>query len=858
MELSYQFNDGSERFNAKLNMIKYFFVFTILFFPLYHVNSQISVPGKPESFFMMTKKAAVIPRIVLNAIDTSKLWAEDRRAEIPNRYGIVQQTEIDIKTEGVKTNIEGKGTIWQYEVNSPFAYSLGVTFGKFNLPEGSSVFFYNEARTQILGAFTSLNNNSLHQLTIAEFSSQNVIIEYFEPLNPTFSGQLVIASVSQAYKNLQKAATSRIGINCTDGENWQDVKHAVCLMTFNDTRYSYFCTGFLVNNVKEDGTPYFQTANHCINSNNEATTLVTYFNYENSTCTSSDATLVQTLSGAILKATNSYSDFTLLLLNEYPPSSYFPFYAGWDASSRSPQKGICIHHPSGTAKCIALDDQAPTTHKSIIQWTDNSNVVTSTSGANTHWEVQFNIGSTEEGSSGSPLLDDNQRVIGQLHGGSSVSDYYGKFSLSWNHSSSSSSQLKSWLDPDNSGTMFTNGFYGSSKPKALFSTILTRICPGSSITFTDKSKFNPTSWTWNIQPSSYKFANGTSKNSRNPEIIFDTIGNYTVSLTVLNTHGADSLTKTDYISAGDIQVKLSGIPGDSIICGYNLSNYPVGASGATDYKFSLERSDKINYSIASDSIYLSLISAEKKNGSFNSWLKVTGTQGACISKDSIEMKISVPVNDDVENAIRLVPGRNSTYSNFCACAEPNEASPSSVPSKNTIWFTFLGPSNGIVNIDTHGFNDLIAVYDAGSYLDLLSGSKTSYNLLASNDNRSATDNTAIIKNLSVDPYRIYWLQVDGSAGSAGNCVIDLLSNSLEVFPNPSSGEFNVIISNNEDANADIKIVSLSGKVLYQNKVSVTKENNRFAFNLSLYPAGIYYVVVNINGSNMKANLLLVK
>jgi PKD repeat protein len=838
-------------------MIKQFFLCTILFFTFHRVSSQISVPGIPESFLLPTKKSADIPRKVLDAIDTSRLLAEDKRLEIPNRYGVVQSMNIDIKTEGVQTKIEGKGTIWQYEVNSLQAYSLGISFGKFYLPGGSTLFIYNQAHSHISGAFTSLNNNSLQQLTIADFGGQNVIIEYFEPLHPAFPGQLVIASVSQAYKNLLKATSTRININCTEGDSWQDLKHAVCCMTFHDTQYSYFCTGFLVNNVKEDGTPYFQTANHCINSDAEAKTLVTYFNYENSTCTSSDASLSQTLSGATVKATSSYSDFTLLLLNEYPPASYFPFYAGWDASSRNPKNGTCIHHPMGSAKCIALDNSAPTTYESRIQWTDGNNKIVY-SAADTHWEVKFDAGQTEEGSSGSPLFDDNQRVIGQLHGGTPIDDFYGKFSLSWNHSALSSSQLKSWLDPDNSGTLYMNGFSGASKPKAMFSTNPTRICPGSPIAFSDKSKYNPTSWIWDVQPSSYRYANGTTKSSQNPEIIFDSTGNYSISLTVLNSNGADSLTKINYISAGDIQVKLSGIPGDSIICGCNLNNYRVAASGATNYTFSVERPDKMNYRIDSDSIYLSLLSAEKKNGSFNSWLKVTGTQGACISKDSVEMKISIPVNDDIENAIRLKPGRNSAYSNFCASVEPNEVTPSSHPLMNTIWFSFLGPSNGIINIDTHGFNDRIAVYSASSYSDLLSGNKYSYTLLATNDDRSVEDNSSFIGKLSVDPYKIYWLQVDGSAGSTGSCVIDLSSNSIEVFPNPTSGVFNVIVSNDEEVTAEIKIVSTTGSELYSSKLNVSKENNSFTFNLSSYPAGLYYVIVSTNGSNMKAKLLLVK
>ena len=837
-------------------MIRHLFLFFLLSIICSYVHSQISVAGIPESFSINTKKAVVIPSKVLNVIDTTQLLNEDAKMGIPNRCGVVQQIGIDIKTEGVKTEIAGKGYIWQYQVNSQQAYSIGISFGKFLLPEGSSVFIYDNMHSHLLGAFSSLNNNALNQLTIAELNSKNAIIEYFEPYNPAFSGQLAIESVSQAYKNTLKASSTRIGINCPEGVNAQDIKHAVCRMTFHDSQYSYYCTGFLVNNVKEDGKPYFQTANHCISTNSEASTLVTYFNYENSTCTSSDAKTMQTLSGATLKATNTYSDFTLLLLNEYPPVSYIPFYAGWDASSRSPQKGTGIHHPEGTPKCIALAYNAPTTNSSSLRWTDNNNVVTSTSAANTHWDAVFDVGVTEGGSSGSPLFDDNKRAIGQLHGGSSTDNYYGKFSLSWNYSASSSAQLKAWLDPDNTGTLFIDGIYTTLKPEAAFSTALTRICPGTVIKFTDDSKYNPTKWNWEIQPASYSFANGTTGNSQNPNIIFNNEGNYTVSLTATNSNGADKITKTNFIQAGSLLVKLSGITNDSIVCGCNLINFPLAASGAANYRYSIERSDKINCSVASDSIFLSLISSEKKNGSFSSWIKVVGTQGTCASSDSLNMKVSMPVNDDVANAVRLSPGRNAGYSNFCASVETGEPASSSTALKNTIWFKFQAPSNGIINIDTHGFNDRIAVYDASSYTNLLSGNSSSYNLVASNDNRSSSDNTALISNLTVEPYKLYWLQVDGSGGATGTCVLDLLSNSLEIYPNPSSGQINLIISNVNDGTANLEIVSLLGQVIYSNIFTVTKESNTFRFNLSSYSAGLYFIVVKINGAVMKSKLLL--
>jgi len=831
-----------------------FLLFSVLLFCFYDVHSQIAVTGIPESFSLKTKNAVVIPSKELKTIDINNLLSEDVKEGIPNRYGVVQQVDIDIKVEGVRTEIAGKGFIWQYEVHSLQSFALGITFGKFNLPEGSSVFIYNKIHSQLFGAFTSLNNNSINQLTIADFDGQNAIIEYFEPLNPAFSGQLAIAEVSQAYKIPLKAASTRIGINCPEGANWQDAKHAVCLMTYHDSRYTYDCTGFLINNVREDGTPYFQTANHCISTSSLAATLVTYFNFENSTCTNSNGSKTQTLSGATIKATNLYSDFTLLLLNEYPPLSYFPYYAGWEASSRNPKKGTTIHHPAGTAKCIALDNSAPTTYSQSIQWADGS----PTSAANSHWEVQFSTGEVESGSSGSPLFDDSTRVIGQLHGGSTGSDLFGKFSLSWNYGATSSTQLKYWLDPDNTGKLSLHGNYSKIIPKASFSTILTTICPGSVIKFNDSSLYNPSAWSWDIQPSTFAFVNGTNKNSQNPEIQFNTAGIYSVSLTVQNANGSNKLTKTNYINAGNLLVKLSGVIPDSVICGCNLVNFPLSVSGATNYSYKLERPDKITYTTQSDSIFLSLISTEKKNGSFNSWIKVVGSQGTCSSTDSLKLKISMPKNDDIANAIRLNPGRNTAYTNYCASLEKSEVTPPTLLMKNTIWFTFQAPSNGMISIDTHGFDDRIAVYDASSYSNLLSGNTYSYKLVASNDNRSTSDNTALITNLVVDPYKKYWLQVGGTGDATGNCVIDLMSNSLEVYPNPSNGNFNVIISNIEDGNAVVKIVSLLGQVLYSSNIPITKENNSFTYNLSSFSSGLYFIVVQINGITMQKKLLIAK
>ena len=73
---------------------------------------------------------------------------------------------------------------------------------------------------------------------------------------------------------------------------------------------------------------------------------------------------------------------------------------------------------------------------------------------------------------------------------------------------------------------------------------------GFVISFIDQTLHCPDAWQWSIVPDNITYVNGTDENSQNPDIEFTRAGVYTVSLTVTNTSGNNSLTKTDYIRIG--------------------------------------------------------------------------------------------------------------------------------------------------------------------------------------------------------------------------------------------------------------------------------------------------------------------
>ncbi|MCX8020761.1 MAG: PKD domain-containing protein, partial [Chitinophagaceae bacterium] len=78
-------------------------------------------------------------------------------------------------------------------------------------------------------------------------------------------------------------------------------------------------------------------------------------------------------------------------------------------------------------------------------------------------------------------------------------------------------------------------------PVAQFSANIVSGCSPLVVAFEDLSTGNPTSWLWN-------FGNGNSSTLRNPTATYITPGTYTVSLTVTNANGSNTLTRTDYIT----------------------------------------------------------------------------------------------------------------------------------------------------------------------------------------------------------------------------------------------------------------------------------------------------------------------
>jgi hypothetical protein len=191
------------------------------------------------------------------------------------------------------------------------------------------------------------------------------------------------------------------------------------------------------------------------------------FKYESPNCTNIDGPTNFTITGATLLANNAASDFALMKLSSKPPPSYNVYYNGWNRADIGATSGAGIHHPDGDIKKISF---------SLVPYTSDT---WSGTPANSHWKVNWsaingNTAVTEGGSSGSPQYDQNQRFIGQLHGGPSACgasqlwDFYGKFSMSWDYGTTPSTRVKDWLDSANTGVTVLNGYDPFANPLRSF------------------------------------------------------------------------------------------------------------------------------------------------------------------------------------------------------------------------------------------------------------------------------------------------------------------------------------------------------------------------------------------------------
>ncbi|HPE40602.1 MAG TPA: T9SS type A sorting domain-containing protein [Bacteroidales bacterium] len=457
-------------------MKKILITFIVLYLSFNPLIAQVSYTGTPQSF-KTEGLSLYIPTINLPEIDSQKLLNEDKSFSdkgTPLRVGINHFVTLNMNNSGRWDILPNGDRIWRVSIKSNGALLLHLNFDQFQIPKGSEVFVYSPDHQNVSDKYDYTSVAPDQTFGTADIPGDEIILDYYQPAFVEGTPIISINQVGHTYKSISMdkgyhgnaEGNCHINVACDEVQPWRDQANAVVLVKITQGTDIYVCSGAMINNTRQDNTPYVFTAEHCYDP---AVTLWRFvFEYQTSSCDAVTGSYNKYAFGGEVMARDDDSDFMLLKITGDINNNYKPniFLAGWDRSENQPSIGAAIHHPGGDYK----------------KYSKPRVITTGTGGYNKFWRVGWlldpnNKGTTEPGSSGSPLFSAQGYIVGSLCCGTSSCvysgensvgpggyDYYGKFSYSWtnNNNTLNAKKLQPWLDPDNWGNMALAGRYWNS------------------------------------------------------------------------------------------------------------------------------------------------------------------------------------------------------------------------------------------------------------------------------------------------------------------------------------------------------------------------------------------------------------
>jgi lysyl endopeptidase len=247
------------------------------------------------------------------------------------------------------------------------------------------------------------------------------------PLRPPTIRNIVMAGCDNGCdKGPQTTLACHNDVTCFPA--WAAEATGVAKIVFVEGTGCFICSGSALNRSAGDFSPIFLTANHCVNSQVVANTVEFLWFYQTPNCngTPPDANKVPCTLGSLLLKNRGDYDCSLLGMYSAPPAGVQ--YEGWSTAAWGYGDAITgISHPKGSWKRISFGTLSDS---GIRDYNDNGKTITVSV-----WLVNFNNGTVEGGSSGSPLFDSAHRVRGPLTGSSGGCTPngvgYGRFDLAY-------------------------------------------------------------------------------------------------------------------------------------------------------------------------------------------------------------------------------------------------------------------------------------------------------------------------------------------------------------------------------------------------------------------------------------------
>lgn len=528
--------------------------------------AQVKINRYPESHVSSNGiwgKKTLDKEIIIPGMDIDTVYRKWENEKV-SKFAEPIDVDISFFEQGLWESVESFSIV-RVKITAKKAHSIAVYFDQLSLSPKSELYIYNADGTVITGPITeneNIHGNKMWGSNV--FSGESLIIELKTPVSEAKSNILHIQKVLYGMNPKMKlpysdkdstkgpgfGLSSSCNINAICIAGWEQERRAIAQVVHSNGSW---CSASLIMNTCNRNIPYILTANHCvvdINGNPINTSNSTFeFLWFSPTCTPTNNTTSTLFNGAIIKSRWAPSDFALLQLNQAIPQNSNITFLGWSRSTNLPNSSAGIHHPLGDIMKISVENSVATI----------GNI-----GAfvNSAWRVQWDQGTVQDGSSGSPLFDiASHRVIGQLFsntqpenppcnqptGGSN----YGRFDISWTGGGTNATRLSNWLDPNNLGNMTTN------TTNANFLVNVNSSITGSETLCTTSGTYSVNTSlpvTWNITPSGIVSPTTGTGNS----IVLNKITNGIITITA-TIAGPCPMVLTKPVTLGIVSIASSAI-----------------------------------------------------------------------------------------------------------------------------------------------------------------------------------------------------------------------------------------------------------------------------------------------------------
>ncbi len=318
------------------------------------------------------------------------------------------------------------GFVWSAVIEAENASALRLDLTNFNLPTGAELYLYSE-RGDAVGPYTATGPLGESEFWTNSVRGERASLQLrYQGSDPDAALAAIDFTIADAGYFDGRYQMARYGADETsyrsfcsfnaecvedaDCQGYSDplenARHAIAHYTFIERPYMYMCTGGLIAD-SDDSTeiPYFLTANHCISKDRIAKTIETYFNYLSGCDNTCESPTEPGTLGAVVMSASTTSDHSLLRLNQNPPAgtTYLPFDTDPVAAGTTLYR---FSHPQGAPLAYSTQVVAPADDTIFCGSLPREEFLYS-SGV---------VGMTEGGSSGSPVLNSDGEVVGQLYG----------------------------------------------------------------------------------------------------------------------------------------------------------------------------------------------------------------------------------------------------------------------------------------------------------------------------------------------------------------------------------------------------------------------------------------------------------